>query len=509
MVIISPSGDLASHPLPANAADGHASQPPNINSAATLFDEHWTQAGSSQPSPYASAPATSFAVFNFNPSSSPPMFSECMMNNFFVPPAMAESSRYRYQPYVAPTPFAQDATPPPLLVPMLTTRAEPFFHPQTQSQGANVSAEEAMIVHAVPDTEKDQGDTTPTPRRRGRPRKNAIVAAAAATKPNKRAAVRSDQATSHQAASATAISGQVHVPLPIPDQATSVVEVQVQHPNQAALLATSNQTAQCTNPMPLVYQEQWQLQPTYNNNTLSTGAQAIAVVEQEAMPPYADTSAEGVRFQPTDEELIFYLRLKYAGREMPVDFFKEFDVYQAYPEKSRDVCGVVNGCWYAFSPRDRKYKNGHRPKRSVVEAGGQQLGYWKSNTKLTSVCSRADGSEIGTVASLTFHLGNQPHGTQTPWKMREYAIPKNQHAPDGSAMRLNDWVLCKLFYKERVIATRKRGSQLGEAAENDSGDSESSGDEGGDESIQMGSTVDQTPQDSEQDLRVEDYLVLG
>jgi hypothetical protein len=104
------------------------------------------------------------------------------------------------------------------------------------------------------------------------------------------------------------------------------------------------------------------------------------------------------------------------------------------------ACGFVDddGCWYAFSPRDRKYKNGARPKRSVVDESDRQLGYWKSNTKLAYVVTsdKDEGAAIGNVTSLTFHVGQQPRGTQTPWKMKEYAIPENQHAPDGSVMRV-------------------------------------------------------------------------
>ena len=48
-------------------------------------------------------------------------------------------------------------------------------------------------------------------------------------------------------------------------------------------------------------------------------------------PQYADTSAVGVRFHPTDQQLIGFLRMKYAGQQMPVKFFKDFDVYQAHP----------------------------------------------------------------------------------------------------------------------------------------------------------------------------------
>ncbi|CAN6198670.1 unnamed protein product, partial [Urochloa humidicola] len=54
--------------------------------------------------------------------------------------------------------------------------------------------------------------------------------------------------------------------------------------------------------------------------------------------------------------------------------FKEFEVYQATRATSRAVCGEVDGFWYAFSPRFRKYKNGDQPARSVVEASARPLG---------------------------------------------------------------------------------------------------------------------------------------
>lgn len=97
----------------------------------------------------------------------------------------------------------------------------------------------------------------------------------------------------------------------------------------------------------------------------------------------------------------------------------------------------VDGCWYAFSPRDRKYKNGKRPARSVFAAnGGEQVGFWKSNIKLRKIRDGGtdNGAVVGMMTTLTFQLGHQPIGTQTPWKMEEYAMPENQHQPDGSAM---------------------------------------------------------------------------
>ena len=114
--------------------------------------------------------------------------------------------------------------------------------------------------------------------------------------------------------------------------------------------------------------------------------------------------------------------------------------------------------------------------------------------------------------------------------MKEYAIPDNEHAPDGSAMRvtahffffalisciytddnlhwhwlrfpfslqLNDWVVCKLFYKERVISARKKKNQSGE-------DGKNVDQAGGEQGTQMVSTDGQTHGDFEQDLCVVDY----
>ncbi|CAN6286413.1 unnamed protein product [Urochloa humidicola] len=548
MVILSPVDDLAttSHPL---AAGGGASQPPasNPESSSSLFDDlagaaaPYDDAGTS--TPYASTATAPYGGGVSNSSSSP-MLSGSMMDTFFLPPAMAEPiTSYSWYPKTQPgfspcfappaAPFAaQSAMPPPVLVPMQqATRVEPpySYHPQTQ-QGPAVSAAgggggEAFIVHAVPDAQKAEEATAPARRRRGRPRKDA---AAGPSKPKpafkppppKRATARGKRAASRPnasvAGSSATMQGQVQVQQP--DHAANV---QVQLPDQAAnVVALANSNYQPDPCMLLCQddiQEQWQLQlqPTCSNS-LNAGDQAAAgavVWKQEVMVPYgpyADTSVAGVRFQPTDRELILYLRLKHAGREMPVGFFKEFDVYQATPATSRAVCGEVDGFWYAFSPRFRKYKNGERPARSVLEAaGGRQVGYWKSNTKATYVHDggNKDGALIGNVTSLTFHLGRQPKGTQTPWKMKEYAIPENQHAPDGSAMRLNDWVVCKLFYKERVIKnSAEEQIQSGEASPSSA---VNDGRAEGDEATSMVPDVQTLVGNSEQDLCVEDYLGYG
>ncbi|CAN6308776.1 unnamed protein product [Urochloa humidicola] len=555
MVIIGPVDDLSatSHPVAAAdaAAASGASQPLASNPEPSLFDDlggtepydaaaGTSTAWSSHPPPYAPAATTTSGVFT---SSSSPMLSGSMMDTFFQQPAMAQPSYWYYPqtqlvgfpPCFAPAaPFAAPGAmlPPPVLVPMVTTRVEPSYHSQIQGPAVSALAAagggEAVIVHAVPDTQKQaaQEATAPAPRRRGRPRKNPAAPAKPkpAFKPPKTATARGKRPASRKTASVpcttTTMADQVQVQQPDQQAANVANGVQVQQPDQAAAsvvtLANSNQPDQCMNLMALLcqddIQEQWQqLQPTCSNS-LTAGDQTAAVTwQQEVMVPYgpyADTSVSGVRFQPTDQELIFYLRLKHAGREMPVEFFKEFDVYQATPATSRAVCGEVDGFWYAFSPRLRKYKNGERPARGVVEAaGGGQVGYWKSNTKVAHVHAGAnkDDALIGNVTSLTFHLGRQPKGTQTPWKMKEYAIPENQHAPDGSAMKLNDWVVCKLFYKEPVIknGVQKKDQRCSARVIKNDAPAE------GDEATSMVPDVQTLAGNSQRDLCVEDYLGYG
>ncbi|OEL18408.1 hypothetical protein BAE44_0020573 [Dichanthelium oligosanthes] len=207
------------------------------------------------------------------------------------------------------------------LVLVQTTSVEPSYYRQTQGAAAS-AATKAVIVHEDPDTHKAQESTKPAPRK--------TAAAKLVFEPPKRAVAPSNQAASPRTASVT-------------DPATMAGQVQVHEPEQAGsvvAVAAADQIAPCTKSMALLY-----------------------------------TSPSGVRFKPTNEELIFYLRLKHAGvQKMPVDFFKEVDVYHVHQETTKALCGEsLNGYWYVFSPRNRKYKNGKRPARSVFEARGEQV----------------------------------------------------------------------------------------------------------------------------------------
>ncbi|XP_022853998.1 NAC domain-containing protein 2-like, partial [Olea europaea var. sylvestris] len=107
--------------------------------------------------------------------------------------------------------------------------------------------------------------------------------------------------------------------------------------------------------------------------------------------------------------------------------------------------------WYFFTPRKRKYKNGHRPNR------GADKGYWKATGADRQI--KRNGEIIGYQKALVFYEGKPPNGTKTSWIMQEYRVnnppPLQQKGADD--MRLDDWVLCKVYNKEGILnATQKR-----------------------------------------------------
>lgn len=173
---------------------------------------------------------------------------------------------------------------------------------------AVVPADVAANSPALPAGE--EGANKAAPRRRGRPRKN--PAASSPKQPAPRRKNPSAAASSRKARQ------------PAAKKATN---------NAVAVSASGQQSAACTsafNAMPQ-NQEQLQLQSTSTTSNPLAWEQEASVME-ERMEPYAEIVVPGVRFQPTNDELIGYLRLKYLGRKMPVDFIKDSNVYQMHPE---------------------------------------------------------------------------------------------------------------------------------------------------------------------------------
>lgn len=163
----------------------------------------------------------------------------------------------------------------------------------------------------------------------------------------------------------------------------------------------------------------------------------------------------GFRFHPTDEELILhYLSKKVASIPLPVSIIAEVDIYKLDPWDLPAKATFGEKEWYFFSPRDRKYPNGARPNRAAAS------GYWKATgTDKTIVTSLHGGGttqdNIGVKKALVFYKGRPPKGVKTNWIMHEYRLVDNNRPIKlkDSSMRLDDWVLCRIYKKSKHALT--------------------------------------------------------
>ncbi|KAK9060126.1 hypothetical protein SSX86_020830 [Deinandra increscens subsp. villosa] len=164
----------------------------------------------------------------------------------------------------------------------------------------------------------------------------------------------------------------------------------------------------------------------------------ISCSDNSNLPP-------GFRFHPTDEELImFYLRNQTLSKPCPVSIIPEVDIYKFDPWELPEKTEFEEKEWYFFTPRDRKYPNGARPNRAAAS------GYWKATG--TDKTIHSGSKYVGIKKSLVFYIGRPPKGTKTDWIMHEYRLneSKSQPAIKTGSMRLDDWVLCRIYKKKSL-----------------------------------------------------------
>ncbi|CAO2828757.1 unnamed protein product [Amaranthus hypochondriacus] len=160
----------------------------------------------------------------------------------------------------------------------------------------------------------------------------------------------------------------------------------------------------------------------------------------------------GFRFHPTDEELIIhYLKNQIMSRPCPVSIIPEVDIYKFDPWQLPDKAVFGENEWYFFTPRDRKYPNGIRPNRATLS------GYWKATGTDKAIYSGT--KYVGIKKALVFYKGRPPKGTKTDWIMHEYRLIESKHKPikQHGSMRLDDWVLCRIYKKRQVARVEDKG----------------------------------------------------
>uniref|UniRef100_A0A5B6YWH9 Putative nam-like protein n=1 Tax=Davidia involucrata TaxID=16924 RepID=A0A5B6YWH9_DAVIN len=153
----------------------------------------------------------------------------------------------------------------------------------------------------------------------------------------------------------------------------------------------------------------------------------------------------GFRFHPTDEELVIhYLCRKCASQTIAVPIITEIDLYKYDPWDLPGLAMYGEKEWYFFSPRDRKYPNGSRPNRA---AGS---GYWKATGADKPI---GQPKPVGIKKALVFYSGKAPKGEKTNWIMHEYRLADVDRSArkKNNSLRLDDWVLCRIYNKKGTI----------------------------------------------------------
>ncbi|GLT71062.1 hypothetical protein SLA2020_431040 [Shorea laevis] len=168
---------------------------------------------------------------------------------------------------------------------------------------------------------------------------------------------------------------------------------------------------------------------------------------------YFESFPPGYRFRPTKEELIYYLKAKVSNETLPRNRIPEINLYHYHPQELTRMYKLVRETeWYFFTPRERKYPNGSRPNRAAAH------GYWKPTGKDKSITV---GTTRGSRKSLDYYEGKHPTGKKTNWKMHEYRLHEDIAPPKKkgeNGMKLDEWVLCKVYRKAESKKDKNNGS---------------------------------------------------
>ncbi|PWA86032.1 NAC domain-containing protein [Artemisia annua] len=174
---------------------------------------------------------------------------------------------------------------------------------------------------------------------------------------------------------------------------------------------------------------------------------------------YADSLEPGYRFCPTDVELIVnYLKPKIdTGRRHPNCRYYEVNIYDYDPDEltAKPEYRSCENKWYFLTSRERKHPNGTRSNRKTKSGST-----WKASGK--GKPQYDDMNRVVGSKKCLFHLDEK--GNKTDWLMHEYTTD-NPNIPIGSQEqkedinKLTQWVLCKIYKKQKKRANNNVGDQ--------------------------------------------------
>ncbi|KAI9162439.1 hypothetical protein LWI28_027372 [Acer negundo] len=94
---------------------------------------------------------------------------------------------------------------------------------------------------------------------------------------------------------------------------------------------------------------------------------------------------------------------------------------------------------YFFTSRDRSYPIGNRRIRAAVG------GFWKATASKLAIGVK--NNPIGYKRVFVYQRGTFEESTKSDWLMQEYTLPHNTSTSSSTNMKLNTFVLCKIYRK--------------------------------------------------------------
>ncbi|KAI3435087.1 uncharacterized protein J3R85_006517 [Psidium guajava] len=166
----------------------------------------------------------------------------------------------------------------------------------------------------------------------------------------------------------------------------------------------------------------------------------------------------GVRFDPTEEELIdHYLRGKLQGKLEAFCLIPELYIYSCEPpdllSRYNDLSDIQSDgreCFF-FCPPGDKIPNNRRSNNRMTE-----FGYWKDTCKKCTIQSPVTSKQIGIRKIFVYYEGRQPKGRKTDIVMHQYHL--NSEVSSSKLSGPMAFVLCHIICRKPKKATSEKAS---------------------------------------------------